>query len=137
MVFDIKMEDFRCKARLVARGHMTKALASIMYASIVLRETIRIALMIATLNDLEVKLGKILNAYVQAPVTEKVWTILGPEFGKDAGKTAVIVRTLYGLKSAGAAFRSHLTRCMEPWAISLARLTLIYGLNQKSDQKME
>ena len=23
MVFDIKMEDFRCKARLVAGGHMT------------------------------------------------------------------------------------------------------------------
>ena len=29
MVFDVKMEDFRCKARLVAGGHMTKALASL------------------------------------------------------------------------------------------------------------
>ena len=69
--------------------------------------------MIAALNDLEVKLGNILNAYVQAPVTEKMWTTLGPEFGKDTRKTAVIVRALYGLKSAGAAFRSHLARCME------------------------
>ena len=33
------------------------------------REKVRIALMIATLNDLKVKLGNILNAYVQAPVT--------------------------------------------------------------------
>ena len=40
-------------------------------------------------------------------------TTFGPEFGKDAGKTAVIFRALYGLKSAGAAFRSHLARCME------------------------
>ena len=63
-----------------------------MYASIVIRETIRIALMIAALNDLEVKLGNILNAYVQAPVTEKVWTTLCPVFGKDARKTAVIIR---------------------------------------------
>ena len=69
--------------------------------------------MIAALNDLEVKSGNIFNAYVQAPVTEKVWTTLGPEFGKDARKTAVNVRALYVLKSAGAAFRSHLARCME------------------------
>ena len=51
---------------------MTEALATITYASIVSRETARIALMIATLNDLEVKLGDILNAYVQAPVTESM-----------------------------------------------------------------
>ena len=36
-----------------------------------------------------------------------------PEFSKDAGKTVVIVRALYGLKSAGAEFRSHLAKCME------------------------
>ena len=107
------MENFRQKARLVAGGHMSKALSTIMYASGVLRETVRIALMIAALNDLEVKLGDIFNAYVQASITEKVQTTLGPEFGKDARKTTVIVRALYGLKSAGAAFRRHLARCME------------------------
>ena len=69
--------------------------------------------MFAALNHLEVESGEILNAYIQASVTEKMWTILGSEFGKDAGKTAVIVRALYSLKSAGAAFRSHLARCME------------------------
>ena len=58
-------------------------------------------------------MGDILNAYVQAPVTEKVWTTLGPEFSKDARKNAVIVRALYGIKSVGAAFRSYLARCME------------------------
>ena len=35
------------------------------------------------------------------------------ECGKDPGKTTVIVRALYGLKSARAAFRSDLARCME------------------------
>ena len=39
--------------------------------------------------------------------------MLGHEFGKDAGKTAVIIRALYGLKLAGMAFRSHLTKWME------------------------
>jgi hypothetical protein len=32
------------------------------------------------LNDLNVKVGDVLNAYITAPITEKVWTVLGPEF---------------------------------------------------------
>ena len=48
MVFDVKMEDFRCKARLVAGGHITKAPATITYATIVSRETAKIALMISS-----------------------------------------------------------------------------------------
>ena len=111
MVFDIKMEDFRQKAGLVAGGHMTKAPATIMHVSIVSNKTVRMAFMIATLNSLEIKLDDTLNADVKAPVTEKVWTSLDPELGKDATKIAVIVRALYGLKSAEAAFRSHLARC--------------------------
>jgi hypothetical protein len=39
--------------------------------------------------------------------------VLGPEFGDDAGKLTLIVRALYGLKSAGAAFRNHLAECMK------------------------
>ena len=118
MVFDVKMEPFRCNARLVEGGHMTEALVTIMYASIVSRETVRIILMIAPLNDLEVKLCNILNGYVQAPVTEKVWTTLCSEFVKDVRKNAVIIRALYGLKSA-AAFRSHLAKCMESFGLSV------------------
>lgn len=113
MIFDVKMEDFRRKARLVAGGHTTEAPATMTYASVVSRETVRIALTIAALNDLEVKAADVLNAYVTAPNKEKIYTILGPEFGKDAGKMAVVVRALYGLKSAGAAFRAHLGDCMK------------------------
>jgi hypothetical protein len=112
MIFDIKVEDFRCKARLVAGGHMTKALAAITYASVVSRETILIALLMTALNDLNVKVRNVLNAYITAPITEKVWTVLGPEFGTDAGKSAIIVHTFYGLKSAGAAFHVHLASFM-------------------------
>ena len=86
---------------------MTETPATIKYASVASRETVRIALTIVTLNDLEVKSGNILNAYVQAPVTEKVWITLGPELDKDNRKTAVII------KSAAVAFRSHLAKCMK------------------------
>jgi hypothetical protein len=112
MVFDIKMEDFKHKAQLVAGGHKTEAPATITYASMVSRETVRIALIVAALNDLQVKAGDVLNAYITTPVKEKVWTILGPEFGNDSGKSTIIVRALYGLKSAGAAFCAHLASFM-------------------------
>ncbi len=94
MIFDIKMEDFQCKARLVAGGHMTKASATITYVSVVSHETVCIALLMAALNDLNVKVGDVLNACITAPITEKVWTVLVPEFGSDVGKRAIIVRAL-------------------------------------------
>jgi hypothetical protein len=67
MMFDIKMEDFKRKARLIAGGHMTKAPATITYASVVSRETVCIALLMVALNDLNVKVGEVLNAYMTAP----------------------------------------------------------------------
>ena len=82
----------------MAGGHMTKVPATIAYVSVMSIKTVRIALMIAALNNLEVKLGDILNVFVQVPIIEKVWTTLSPELSKDISKTAVIVRALYDLK---------------------------------------
>ena len=112
LVFDVKMEDFRRKARLVAGGHMTETPKCMTYSSVVARDTVRLALLLASLNDLEVKAGDVMNAYVTAPIKEKIWTILGDEHGPDSGKKAIITRALYGLKSLGAAFRAHLADCM-------------------------
>jgi hypothetical protein len=112
MIFDVKMEYIRRKARLVAGGHKTVTPHAITYASVVSRESVIIELTLAALNDLDVKMADIENAYLTAPLTWKVWTVLGPEFGDDAGKRVLIVRALYGLKSAGPAFRNHLAECM-------------------------
>ena len=54
-----------------------------------------IALTTTARNDLEVKAANIINTYVTAPVTEEIWIVLGPEFGSDTGKKAVIVPVLY------------------------------------------
>jgi hypothetical protein len=97
---------------MVAGGHMTGAPTIMTYTSMVSRETVRIALTIAALNDLKVKAADIPNAYISALIKEKVWHV-GPEFDPDAGKSAIIVRALYGLKSAGAAFHAHLADCMQ------------------------
>jgi hypothetical protein len=112
MIFDVKMQDFCCKARFVAAGHTTDTPHALTYASVVSRESVRVALTLDDLNDLDVKMADIENAYLTAPLTEKVWTVLGPEFGDDAGKRALIVRALYGLKSSGTDFSNHLDECM-------------------------
>ena len=59
MIFDVKMEDFRRKARFVAGGHTTDTPHAMTYASVVSRESVRIALTLAALNDLEVKMADI------------------------------------------------------------------------------
>jgi hypothetical protein len=64
--------------------------------------------LIAALNSLDVMGADIGNAYLTAPTTEKVWTVLGAKWGADAGQRAIIVRALYGLKSSGAAYQNHL-----------------------------
>ena len=113
MIFDVKMDTFQRKARYVAQGNMTEAPATLTYASVVSRESVRIALTLAALNDLEVKTADVANAFLQVPVLEKIWTICGPEFGPDEGRKAILVRALYGLCSASAAFRNHMADCMD------------------------
>jgi hypothetical protein len=56
----------------------------------------------------------IANAYLNAPTTEKQWTILGAKRGTDAGKKAIIVSALYyGLKLSGAAYWNHLASYLQ------------------------
>ena len=99
MIFNIKLDGFRRKARLVGSGCMVKDTPAVVaYASDVSRETVRIALTIASLNDMEVKASDVMNTFLTAPCDEKIWTTLGTEFGDDVGKKAIIVRALYGMK---------------------------------------
>ena len=105
LVFDVKM-DFTRKARFVANGSTTEAPASITYSSVVSRDSVRLAFLIAALNDLDIMSCDIGNAYLNAPCREKIWFKAGIECGEDKGKVMIITRALYGLKSSGAAWRS-------------------------------
>jgi hypothetical protein len=53
------------------------------------------------------------NAYLNAPCREKIWFEAGIECGEDQGKVCVVVRSLYGLKSAGAAFHFSLAQILQ------------------------
>ena len=107
MIFDVKM-DFSRKARLVARGDMTDTPPTLTYSSVVSRESVRIAFLIAALNDIELMMFYVENAYLNAATSEKLYTTAGKEFGaEEEGKLMIIRRALYGLKSSGAAYRAH------------------------------
>lgn len=112
LIFDVKMSLER-KARWVLDGHLTPDVDYSTYAGVVSRESVRIALTYAALNGLDVWGADIRNAYVQAPSSRKDYIICGPEFGlENVGKPALIVRALYGGKTAGRDFRNHLRSCM-------------------------
>ena len=99
--FDIKM-DFTHKARYVAGGHKTEA-------SVVSHDSIRIRLLMASLNNLDILSADIAGAYLNAPCLEKVYTRCGLEFGpENKGQIAIIMKVLYGLKSSAFAWREHL-----------------------------
>ena len=112
LIFDVKM-DGTSKARLVAAGCRTSDPEGSTWAGVVSRETVRIALTYAALNNLKVMSADIQNAYLTAPTSQKLWTTCGREFGSDFKKRAVITRALYGNKAAGADFRNHLRECMD------------------------
>ena len=79
-----------------------------------MRENVRIAFTLAAQNNLDICAAGIQNAYFTAPCVENIIFTCGPEFGSDhKGKTGVVFRALYGLRSSGSAFRNNLTSCME------------------------
>jgi Reverse transcriptase (RNA-dependent DNA polymerase) len=108
MIFNIKM-DFTRKARLLTRGDLTDTPPALTYSSVISRESVWIAFLIAALNDLDVLMFDMGNAYLNADTTEKLYCYAGKEFGPDReGKLMILRHALYGLKSSGAAYRAHL-----------------------------
>ena len=108
MIFDVSMEAFWRKARLVAVGNVTEPPATVTYEYVVSRETVYITLTLSTLNNFPVKVVDIQNSYITESVTEKIWTVLGCEFDEESGRKATVVRALYGLNSSRYAFHNHL-----------------------------
>ena len=82
MIYDIKM-DFTMKARLVAEGCRTPNPVTSTYAGVVYRESVRIALTYAALNGLDVWAADVQNVFLQAPCSDKYFTVCWPEFGSD------------------------------------------------------
>ena len=100
LIFDVKQEDLRRKARLVAGGHVVDASMYESYSSVVQTRTIRILETIAMNENLKFVTGDIGNAFVQANTKEKIYSIAGPEFGEKEGSVVIVKKALYGLATS-------------------------------------
>ena len=113
MVFNVKMgENFCRKAQFVAGSHTTETPSTLTYSSVVSTDSVRIILLVAALNGLNIMACDIQNAYLMAGCHEKIWTIAGPEFGLEKGTPIIIRKALYGLKSSRAVFQAHLAETL-------------------------
>jgi hypothetical protein len=68
MIFDVKMEDFRCNAHVVAGRHTMDTPHAMMYAIIVSRESVSIAMTIDNLKDAGLKMADIENTQLTSPI---------------------------------------------------------------------
>ena len=59
--------DLTRKSRYVTGGNLTYTTLSMAYVSVVSRDSVRLAFLIAVLNDLYILSGKIQNEYLDAP----------------------------------------------------------------------
>ena len=101
--------DFTRKAQFVADGSQTTTPSTVCYSSVVSRESVRLAFLVAALHDPDVFACDISNAYLNAPCKEKIWFQAGPECGtENHGKIMKLVRALYGLKSSSVSWRNML-----------------------------
>jgi hypothetical protein len=109
MIFDVKV-DLTRNAHFVAGGHMNDTPTQLTYSSVVTRESVRIAFLVAAINNLDILSADIDNAYLCAPCCEKIHTTAGSEFGPSRiGQTVVIVQAMNGLKSSGATWHTQLS----------------------------
>ena len=100
MIFDVKQEDLRRKARLVAGGHVVESSMWESYASVVQQITIRILETIALSEGLSYVTGDIGNDFVQADTKEKIYTIAGKEFRNKQDCVVILKKALYGLATS-------------------------------------
>jgi hypothetical protein len=112
MIFTVK-QDLCRKAWLVIGGHIVDAKDNELYASTMKGVSIRLLLLIATANKLDVLCGDIQLAYLYAKNTLKTYVSLGPEFNVfdstiKPGTLATVEQALYGLPTSANRWHQHL-----------------------------
>ena len=93
--------DGRCKARLVADGHLTDVPLESVYSGVVSLKGFRLVVFLAELNGMETWATDIGNAHLEAHTKEKLVIVAVAEFGELQGHLLRIDKALYGLRTSG------------------------------------
>ena len=73
-------------------------------------DTVRWAMFIGELNRLMCCAGDIGSAYLHGITNERISIVAGPEFGELEGKTFIVCKSLYKLRTTAARWHEHLTK---------------------------
>ncbi len=92
---------------------MTQTPSTLTYSLVVSRDSVRIALTVAALNQSDILVCDIEGAYLTAKCRERIYVKAGPEFGSEQDSIMIVKMALYGLKSSGAALRSKLAGVLD------------------------
>jgi hypothetical protein len=112
MIFDVKQQDLRHKARLVAGGNVVDSTKYNTYSSTIQDVSVRLLMLVAAQNGLDTMVGDISTAFPTAPCAEKVWSIAREEFGNKKGAVVILKRALYGLATASRSFHEFFGDCL-------------------------
>ena len=93
--------DGRLKARLVADGHLTSDTVESIYSGVVSLRDLRLVIFLGKLNNFELWVADIGNAYLEAVTEKKLYIVAGPEFEDLEGYIFTFSKALYGLRSPG------------------------------------
>jgi hypothetical protein len=109
------MGSLQRNAQYVCGGQTANPSENIVtFASVVSRESVRIAFTLAALNGLNIESADESNTYLNATSREKLVTKCGPEFGPSLiDRWAIIVRAQYGSKSAAASWRAAIVALLQ------------------------
>ena len=105
MIFDVNIyAEFTRKLGCIADVHKIDIPPSMKYSSVVSRDSVRIFLMLESLDIIDLKCANVHHSYLITNLKEIVWLQARQEFGVQKGKVVVIIRALYGLKVDGYAW---------------------------------
>ena len=119
-VYAVK-HDGRCKARLVAGGHLVAIPDYSIYSGVVSLKGICLITFWGKLYNLPIYSTDIGNAYFEAQSKEKVYIIAGKIFGDLEGHTQVINKALYGLRSSGLRWHKQLADSLREMQCTTAK----------------
>ena len=109
MIFEVKQDLWRTKARLVAGGHLVDALDNNIYSSTVKGIRVRVLHVIAHKQNLKLLCSRdVGNAYLNANTNELVYCRAGTKFGEELRGSIILIRkSLYGSRSSSEHLWSH------------------------------
>ena len=89
------------KTGLVADGHLTKKSNETVYSGVISLRNLRLSMIIAELNDIQLWGADVGHAYLEELTKEKLYIVACPEVEEFHGHVLVMGKALYGTRSGG------------------------------------